>query len=136
AHDLAPLAESRGVTLDVDAEENVATIGSEDALRILLSNLVDNAIRYTIPGGSIVVRVSSAAGDSILEVADDGPGIPESERPRVFDRFYRVAGTEQPGSGLGLAIVRQVAELHRARVELGAGLEGAGLAVRVRFPPA
>jgi signal transduction histidine kinase len=80
--------------------------------------------------------VSSAAGDSTLEVADDGPGIPESERPRVFDRFYRVAGTEQPGSGLGLAIVRQVADLHRARVELGAGLGGAGLAVRVRFPPA
>jgi len=136
AHDFEPLAESRGVTLDVDAEENVATLGSEDALRILLSNLVDNAIRYTIPGGSIVVRVSSAAGDSILEVADDGPGIPESERPRVFDRFYRVAGTEQPGSGLGLAIVRQVADLHRGRVELSAGLGGAGLAVRVRFPPA
>jgi signal transduction histidine kinase len=136
ATDFTPLAESRGVTLDVDAEEEVATLGSEDALRILLSNLVDNAIRYAIPGGSIVVRVSSAAGDSTLEVADDGPGIPESERPRVFDRFYRVAGTEQPGSGLGLAIVRQVADLHRARVELGAGLGGAGLAVRVRFPPA
>jgi two-component system, OmpR family, sensor kinase len=136
ANDFAPLAEARGVTLDVDAEENVATLGSEDALRILLSNLVDNAIRYTIPGGTILVRVSSAAGDSILEVADDGPGIPEIERPRVFDRFYRVAGTDQPGSGLGLAIVRQVADLHRARVELGAGLEGAGLAVRVRFPPA
>ncbi len=135
ANDFAPLAEARGVTLDVDAEENVATLGSEDALRILLSNLVDNAIRYTIPGGTILVRVSSAAGDSILEVADDGPGIPESERPRVFDRFYRVAGTDQPGSGLGLAIVRQVADLHRARVELGAGLGGAGLAVRVRFPP-
>lgn len=134
--DFAPLAEARGVSLDVDADENVATLGAEDALRILLSNLVDNAIRYTLPGGSIVVRVSSAAGDAILEVADDGPGIPETERPRVFDRFYRVAGADQPGSGLGLAIVRQVADLHRARVELGAELGGAGLSVRVRFPPA
>lgn len=134
--DMAPLAEARAVHLDVDVEENVATMGDEDALRILLSNLVDNAIRYALPGGTILVRVSRTAGDAILEVADDGPGIPESERPRVFDRFYRVAGTEQPGSGLGLAIVRQVAELHRARVELGPGLGGAGLSVRVRFPPA
>jgi len=134
AADLAPLAEARAVTLDVDAEEGVATQGAEDALRILLSNLVDNAIRYSAPGGTILVRVASAAGDAVLEVADDGPGIPEGERARVFDRFYRGAGTEQPGSGLGLAIVRQVAELHRARVELGAGLGGAGLAVRVRFP--
>jgi two-component system, OmpR family, sensor kinase len=134
--DLAPLAEARQVAIEVDAAEGVATLGAEDALRILLSNLVDNAIRYALPGGTIVVRVSSAAGDSILEVADDGPGIPESDRSRVFDRFYRVAGTEQPGSGLGLAIVRQVADLHRARVELGAGLGGKGLSVRVRFPPA
>jgi two-component system OmpR family sensor kinase len=136
AADVAQLAEARAVNLTVDAEENVATQGNEDALRILLSNLVDNAIRYALPGGTIMLRVYLAAGDAILEVADDGPGIPESERPRVFDRFYRVAGTEQPGSGLGLAIVRQVAELHRARVELGAGLGGAGLSVRVRFPPA
>jgi len=135
-HDFAPLAEARGVALEVDADENVATLGAEDALRILLSNLVDNAVRYTVPGGTIVVRVWSAAGDAIVEVADDGPGIPENERARVFDRFYRVAGTDQPGSGLGLAIVRQVADLHRARVELGAGLGGAGLSVRVRFPPA
>lgn len=134
--DLAPLAEAQGVALELDAEEHVTTLGSEDTLRILLSNLVDNAIRYALPGGAIVVRVSNAAGDAILEVSDDGPGIPEGERPRVFDRFYRVAGTEQPGSGLGLAIVRQVADLHRARVELGAGLGGAGLAVRVRFTPA
>jgi two-component system, OmpR family, sensor kinase len=134
AADMDQLAEARAVNLEVDAEENVATQGNEDALRILLSNLVDNAIRYALPGGTIMVRALRAAGDAILEVADDGPGIPESERPRVFDRFYRVAGTEQPGSGLGLAIVRQVAELHRARVELGAGLGGAGLSVRVRFP--
>lgn len=132
--DFAPLAEGREVALQVDAEENVATLGAEDALRILLSNLVDNAVRYTPPGGTIVVRVSSGAGDAILEVLDDGPGIPEAERSRVFDRFYRVAGADQPGSGLGLAIVRQVAELHRARVELGPGLGGRGLAARVRFP--
>jgi len=134
--DFAPLAEGREVALQVDAEENIATLGAEDALRILLSNLVDNAVRYTPPGGTIVVRLYVAAGDAILEVLDDGPGIPESERSRVFDRFYRVAGNDQPGSGLGLAIVRQVADLHRARVELGAGLGGRGLAVRVRFPPA
>ena len=72
----------------------------------------------------------------MLEVVDDGPGIPAAERARVFDRFYRVAGTDVPGSGLGLAIVKQVADLHRARVELADGLDGRGVTARVLLPAA
>jgi signal transduction histidine kinase len=111
-------------------------MGSEDALRLLANNLVDNAIRYAPAGGRIEVRTYRHGGDAVLEVADDGPGIPAEERARVFDRFYRVAGTDAPGSGLGLAIVRQVVDLHHGRIELADGLGGRGLTARVVLPAA
>ncbi len=131
--EFAPLAEAQTVALTVAAGPPVTALGSEDALRIVLSNLLDNAIRYTPAGGRIVVRAAREGAAPVLEVADSGPGIPLVEQTRVFDRFYRVPGTEFPGSGLGLAIVKQVADMHHARIELGPGLDGAGLAVRVRF---
>ena len=133
AAEFAPLAEAKTVALTVAPGPPVAAVGCEDALRILLSNLVDNAIRYTPAGGRIVVGAASEGAEPVLEVADSGPGIPLVEQTRVFDRFYRVPGTDLPGSGLGLAIVKQVADMHHARIELGPGLDGAGLAVRVRF---
>jgi signal transduction histidine kinase len=80
------------------------------------------------------VRAFRRGADAVLEVADDGPGIPADERARVFDRFYRVPGTDAPGSGLGLAIARQVADLHHGRIELDDGLGGRGLTARVVLP--
>jgi signal transduction histidine kinase len=136
AGDLAPVAAARPVTLALTRVESVAMAGNEDALRLLLNNLVDNAIRYAPAGGRVEVRAFRDGGDAVLEVADDGPGIPAAERGRVFDRFYRVAGTDAPGSGLGLAIVRQVADLHHGRIELADGLDARGLTARVRFPSA
>jgi signal transduction histidine kinase len=73
---------------------------------------------------------------AVLEVADTGPGIPEPERARVFDRFYRVPGTASSGSGIGLALVRTIAERHGGRVDLGSGRDGVGLSVRVTLPAA
>jgi two-component system sensor histidine kinase TctE len=111
--------------------------GDRHLLRDLLDNLVDNALRYTPPGGSVTVRCG--AGDAgkhgaWLQVEDDGPGIPPAERSRVFQRFVRLdAGAT--GSGLGLAIVRDIARLHGARVELGEGEGGRGARFTVRFPP-
>jgi two-component system sensor histidine kinase TctE len=87
-------------------------------LREALSNLVDNALRYTPAGGSVTVRVRSDAGQAILEVEDTGPGIAPAERAHVFERFYRILGTNIPGSGLGLAIVREVAQQHGAEVDI------------------
>lgn len=105
-----------------------------DSLQILLRNLCDNAMRYTPQPG--VVRLSCRReGEHVcLEVADTGPGIPAAMRERVFDRFFRLADANQPGSGLGLSIVRRVADAHGATVELGDGLDGRGLGVRVLFP--
>jgi two-component system sensor histidine kinase TctE len=104
-------------------------------LRDLLDNLVDNALRYTPPGGSVTVRCGVATGGAVLEVEDDGPGIPPAQRARVFERFVRLAPEGgATGSGLGLAIVRDIARLHGARVELGEGAAGKGARFTIHFP--
>jgi two-component system sensor histidine kinase QseC len=82
----------------------------------------------------VEVRVYQDGPSAVLEVADDGPGIPPAERERVFDRFYRGADAQGAGSGLGLAIARQVAELHGGRIELADGLAGRGLRARFVMP--
>ncbi|MBS0365879.1 MAG: hypothetical protein JSR67_08665 [Proteobacteria bacterium] len=151
--ELVPLADAGRVELGVSASEPVIVQGDTDSLRTLLRNLIDNAVRYGGPGGVVDVAVepappagrgagagagvSTAAGDPAgarLTVSDSGPGISVAERPRVFDRFYRPAGTMPPGSGLGLAIVKAIADAHGARVQLADGPGGRGLAVTVIFP--
>jgi two-component system sensor histidine kinase TctE len=107
--------------------------GNPLLLRELVVNLIDNAVKYTQVGGRITVR-TRAAEFAVLEVEDDGPGIPENERDLIFERFYRVLGNEAPGSGLGLAIVREIAELHRGSVQLKPGPEGRGTLAQAVFP--
>jgi len=126
-------AEARDIDLGVGACAALTLTGQADSLRMLLGNLVDNALRYTPAGGRVDVELAADAGNAVISISDSGPGIPEPERERVFERFYRVAGSETPGSGLGLAIVRQVAILHDGRVELDTATMG-GLAVRVVLP--
>lgn len=129
------LAASKSIDLGMARSEAVTVNGDRDGLRVMLRNLVDNAVRYTPGGGKIDVSVYASPEGPVVEVADNGPGIAPADRARVFDRFYRGAGQELPGSGLGLAIVKNVAERHRARVILADGPGGKGLAVRVLFPP-
>lgn len=141
--DLSSVAEHGGIDLGLsdqgDDGRPVRVQGNADALRILFNNLVDNALRYTPAGGVVDVGFAfSGAGVCTVVIQDSGPGIPESELPRVFDRFYRAQrGQEQGGpraafgSGLGLAIVRQIADLHRVPVELRN--TGRGLQARVVF---
>ncbi len=105
-------------------------------LREVLSNLIDNAIRYTPPGGRITVRCGQDGGDAWLEVEDNGPGIPASERLKVFERFYRLPDSPAGGSGLGLAIVKEIAALSSGRVEILDARTGPGTRVRVSFPMA
>lgn len=128
----SPLAEARHIDLGVDGADGAEVVGDADGLRVMLANLIDNALHYAPDGGRIDVNVLSGR-DVVLEVIDDGPGIPVAERERVFDRFYRRPGTDTPGSGLGLAIVSNIAGRHRARVTLDDAPGGRGLAVRVRF---
>jgi len=104
-------------------------------LHILIGNLVDNALRYTQEGGVVTVSIDSPAeGPIVLRVEDDGPGIPVSERERVFERFYRLSGEQLDGCGLGLAIVREVADACDATVLLESPASGRGLRVSVVFP--
>jgi two-component system sensor histidine kinase TctE len=110
-------------------------VGSPFLMRELLNNLIDNAIKYTPHGGQVVVRLI-ADRTARIEVEDTGVGIPVAERDRVFERFYRLIGTATDGSGLGLSIVREIADLHRATIDLAAGIGGVGTRVTVAFPRA
>lgn len=153
--DHATLAAARHIDLGVVTSTPEARVaGDADALRTLLDNLIDNAVRYTPEGGRIDVgcgevhdetsdqihgKTSSkasgkTAGRAWLEVSDSGAGIPPGEREQVFARFYRRGGEEASGSGLGLAIVRSIAQRHRAEVRLD-DAPGGGLRVRIDFPP-
>jgi two-component system OmpR family sensor kinase len=127
-------AEAQGLDLGITQAPPLEVIGRPEGLRILLNNLVDNALRYTPAGGRVDLALAQVDGQIMLTVSDNGPGIPAQERERVFERFHRLAGAEVPGSGLGLAIVREVANQHHARVVLD-DTPGGGLTVRVLFPP-
>lgn len=128
------VAEARDIDLGLaEVDSRAVVMGDAEALRILLSNLLANALRYTPRGGRVDVSCRMRDGQPVLEIADTGPGIPEAERERVFDRFYRRPGEQESGSGLGLAIVRAIAERHDAIVSLHAA-QGGGLLARVVFP--
>ena len=134
-------AEHRGLDLGARASSGVVVQGDGDQLKTLLNNLVENALRYTPAGGAIDVEAALLDEHPTVSVIDDGPGIPEADRGRVFDRFYRgeaahVLARDAAGSGLGLSIVRAIAERHGAVVDLQTPTSGRGLAVRVVFPPA
>ena len=134
-------AEAKGIDLGAEASTPAMIDADEGELRLLVVNLVDNALRYTPAGGRVDVRVRIEQGKAVLEVVDDGPGIPVEEREHVFDRFYRSANVRAgnaaiPGTGLGLAIVKTVAERHRAAISLEPGMQGRGVNARVVFPPA
>ena len=122
--ELVPQADAGRIDLGVAAAQPATIAGDPDAVRTLLRNLVDNAVRYTPAGGRVDVTVESTPGEARLTVSDDGPGIPPEERQRVFDRFYRRAGTAPSGSGLGLAIVKAIADAHGAAVSLDGGPAG------------
>jgi len=133
AADLAGVAAAKGVDLGLQQADPASVDGQPDALQILLRNLVDNAVKYTPDGGTVDISVLSGAGTVAVQVEDSGPGIPPDERERVFDRFYRVAGSEAAGSGLGLAIIKAIAERHGAVLTLGSSERLGGLMATVTF---
>jgi len=132
--EFAPLADFKKIDLGVSANQTLFVNGDEEALKILVGNLVDNAIRYTPEGGKVDVILSNDSSGVILSVEDTGPGIPVEDRERVFERFYRIAGNEVQGSGLGLAIVKQIVQRHGALVEIETGQNGAGSIFTIKFP--
>jgi two-component system OmpR family sensor kinase len=132
--DLIGVAQAKHIDLGLQRADAGEVEGQPDALMILLRNLVDNAIKYTPAGGTVDVSVAAEQGTLSVTVEDSGPGIPAEERERVFDRFYRVPGSEAAGSGLGLAIIKAIAERHGATLVLGESARLGGLAATVRFP--
>ena len=130
--DIFPFAQSRAVHVSLEAPDHVPVRGDFEALRTLARNLFDNAVRYAPEEGTVRGSIEVDAGCTQLVVEDSGPGIPETDRARVFDRFYRRDTGNTVGSGLGLAIVKGVAERHGAQVALESSRLG-GLLVRVSF---
>ncbi len=126
-------AQERSVELAMEAEGLFPLEGETEALRSLVSNLLENAIRHGRAGGHVLLRLERADDDLHLSVLDDGPGIPPEAREAVLERFYRLPGTQAPGSGLGLSIVQAAADRHGGTVTLGEGLEGRGAGIRVRL---
>ncbi len=130
-----PRALAKNIDLGFDGRLADARIeGDAFMLREMLNNVLDNAVRYTQAGGHVTVRVTQQGKGYVLNIEDNGPGIPEAERDRVFERFYRVLGTGVEGCGLGLAIVREIALTHRGEVQLSSGSNGAGTLVRIIIP--
>ena len=123
---------TRNIDLGFEAEPAVVS-GSEWMLREMLSNLIDNALRYTPDGGTVTVRSGLAGGRPFVEVEDNGPGIPPEQQDRIFERFYRVNQAAGEGTGLGLAIVKEVAERHQASIQLTRAAAGTGTAIRISF---
>lgn len=132
---LAPEAIAKNVELELThPEETVAIIGNATAIGILIRNLVDNAIRYGKENGQVTINLSHTSANATIRVIDDGPGIPEELRQRVFERFFRVIGNRSTGSGLGLGIVQQIVKLHKAKIQLLTPADHPGLEVQITFP--
>lgn len=130
-------ATAKDLDLGLEAGD-VHASGHEWLLRELLGNLLDNAIRYTQHGGSVTLRCgwSAAPGGEqpFLEVEDNGPGVPQAERTRMLERFYRIVGTVGEGTGLGLAIADEIARVHSSQLQVLDGRDGRGLRIRVCLP--
>jgi two-component system sensor histidine kinase QseC len=131
--ELAPAALARGAQLELSDGPHVELRCLPALVEVALRNLVDNAVRHG-GGGAVRVLVAREAAHALLRVADEGPGIPQSDRAEVLRRFHRLPEAGEGGSGLGLSIVERIAQLHGATLTLGSGEGGQGLRVELRFP--
>jgi two-component system OmpR family sensor kinase len=130
--DYLPLAEAKGIDMGLEESRPLKLRAAPESLRLVLGNALENALKYVPAGGEITLRLYSDNGCDIIEVVDNGPGIPEPERDRVFNPFYRMPGTTREGSGLGLAIAMEAAASQGATVSLHDRPDGSGLVFRYR----
>jgi len=130
---LAPAALEKDVRLELLSDQEITVRGNPALMQVLLRNLLDNSVKHTVPGTTVQVSIAHEAGKISLSVSDDGPGIPEQEREKVSERFYRPLGTQSSGSGLGLSIVKRIAEVHGASLQIAPVSEDRGLRVTVIF---
>jgi two-component system OmpR family sensor kinase len=128
-----PLATEKALQTEIGLQQSAMVHGNEEALTILVSNLIDNSIKYTERDGRLLIKLRAAPAGAELNIEDSGPGIPLEERERVFDRFYRRRETTVTGNGLGLAIAKEIAVRHGASIVLGSSEALGGLSARVLF---
>ncbi len=134
--ELAPLSERRGQTIALALEEPLVVRANGDLLYLTLRNLISNAVKYAPEKSGIVVKAERKGGLVTLDVIDEGPGIPESVREKIFERFFRLHAGKVLGSGLGLTIARQCAALMNASLSIHTPASGKGVCVRLSFPAA
>lgn len=133
--ELAPQGMEKNINLSLNAADDLSPIrGNKIALSILLRNLIDNALRYSPEQSAVIVNLFQDMDHQILQIIDNGPGIPDELKQRVFERFYRVIGNKQTGSGLGFSIIKQITDLHEADISLLDAPDDHGLCVQIRFP--
>jgi two-component system sensor histidine kinase QseC len=133
---LTPQALTKKIDLGLITNTEATAIGNPQFLDVLITNLVDNAIRYSPQSSKIDLSLQNNNSNSILTIVDQGPGIPTKDRERVFERFVRLGGTQTEGIGVGLAIVKRIADLHNIQIELGMPKGHTGLKVMLTFPKA
>jgi len=131
-----PVSEDKGLSFEAELTPGLAVRGNREFLAQAIANLLDNAVKYTPPGGAVMLRVRRrASGEVEITVTDTGPGVPEADRARVVDRFVRLENSRNaPGAGLGLSLVGAVARAHGGRLELDEGpgcVDGKGPGLRV-----
>ena len=131
---LKPMAEKRKQHLIGNVQPDLTMQGDRLKLNQILYNLTDNAIKYTQENGHILLRAFERDGMAVIQVSDDGPGISEADRKRIFERFYRALGTRVAGNGLGLAIVARIVDIHRGRIQVLDGPEGKGTTFEIVLP--
>lgn len=132
-NDVYPLAQQKNIDMGLIQADECYVMVQEEAIRIMLRNILDNSIRYSPERSKIDFKVLVSARSVRLVIEDSGPGIPDSDFERVMDRFYRIPGNPVSGSGLGLSIVKTIADLHGAKIEIGKSDNLGGLAVSVTF---
>jgi signal transduction histidine kinase len=133
---MALLAEDKSISLIANSGEAVFVRGDSSRLKQVIVNLVDNAIKYTLPGGQVKVSVRAEGNSAVLEVKDNGIGIPKRDLPHIFERFYRVdkaRSRELGGAGLGLSIVKSICTAHNAEIHVES-VEKQGTTFTVRLP--
>ncbi len=124
--EFVPLATARRIDLGLDVLTKLSLFANPESLRLVLGNGLENALKYTPEGGEVTIRLSMDGGDGFIEIIDNGPGIPDSYRKRVFDPFYRMPDTQGNGSGLGLAIAREAALRMGGQITLHDRPDGVG----------
>lgn len=133
AAELAPAAIAKRQSLEFEGEENCHITGDETLLAALVRNLVDNAIRYSPPGASVLIRTKTNRDLTMLSVEDSGPGVADADRLKLGERFFRVSGTAESGSGLGWSIVQRIVDLHAAVVNVRRSSALGGLEVQITW---